>query len=227
MRAALFYQDGNFVGREYFAALVATNFSPDLVVPVGRMKPESVAIEIERTGGLWNPPPVPDDRITRRFERIDDPEIAKLITEADIDVAIQGGVGILRGALLQAPRIGWINVHPGKLPEYRGNACPEWALLNGDPVVATAHFIDAGIDTGPVIFEEAYAFSTHASYREFRANLYRHCARVLVTALARLAAAGSAARQIGIAQSEERARYWPALGDEERIAVRNRFAVHA
>jgi len=223
MRTALFYRDGNFVGPEYFSALVKSGLPPDLVVPVSRMKQESIAIETERTGGLWSPPPIPEEKITRRFRRIDDPEISRLIENAGIDVAIQGGIGILKGNLLDAPRIGWVNVHPGKLPQYRGNACPEWALLNGDPVVATAHFIDEGIDTGPVICEARYEISAAWNYHEFRANLYRHCARVLVTALERLVAAGPRARQLARPQSTEGACYWPALGDKERAAVRDRF----
>ena len=49
MRTALAFQDGNFVGREYFTRLAAAGLAPDLVVAVGRMKPESMAIECERT----------------------------------------------------------------------------------------------------------------------------------------------------------------------------------
>jgi hypothetical protein len=55
MRTALLFQDGNFVGREYYAQLSARGRKPDLVAAVGRMSPQSVAREIVRTGGLWNP----------------------------------------------------------------------------------------------------------------------------------------------------------------------------
>jgi methionyl-tRNA formyltransferase len=224
MRIALFFQDGGFVGREYFSAVTAAGFSPALVVAAGRMKAESVAIEAERTGGLWSPPPIPMGAVTHRFDQLADPAIARLLSDAKIDVAVQGGIGILKGALLAAPRSGWLNVHPGKLPQYRGNACPEWAVLSGDQVIATAHFLDDGIDTGPVICEERYEVGAGWSYFEFRANLYRHCARVLVQALDRLERAGERARDIAQPQAEEGARYWPPLTERDRVKVRRMFA---
>ena len=222
MRTALLFRDGNFVGREYFAALQAAGLAPDLVVPVGQMEAESLAIEVERTGGNWNPKEIPEDAICRRFERIGDPELPTLLNDEGIDVAIQGGVGILKGVILASPRIGWLNVHPGKLPQYRGNSCPEWAVLSGDPVYASAHFIDEGIDTGPVLYEGRYEIGPNWTYFDFRANLYRHCAAVLVAAIRKLAASVPG-ESIAQQQSAQGARYWPSLDQSQREAVRGRF----
>lgn len=220
MRTALLFQDGNFVGREYFARLVEAGRRPDRIASVGAMTPESVAREIERTGGLWNPPALPADAVDRRFETTRDAALAAWLREERIDVAIQGGVGILRDDVLDAPRIGWLNVHPGALPAYRGNACPEWAVLKGDDVVATAHLIDAGIDTGPVIYAAPYAIDPAWSYAAFRAHLYAHCARVLVAALARLEVEGTAAAS---PQDETGAAYRPAMDAETLAQVKARF----
>jgi methionyl-tRNA formyltransferase len=220
MRIALCFQDGNFVGREYFARLVEAGHAPDLVLAVGRMKPESVARERERTGGLWNPPAIPDGAIAHRFESASDPGFAARLRAEAIDVAIQGGIAILKDEALAAPLLGWVNVHPGRLPAYRGNACPEWALLNGDPVVATAHLIDAGIDTGPVICARAYEIEYGWDYAAFRAGLYRHCAAVLVDALDRLEREGLAA---AAPQPPEGAVYRPPLTPAQAGAVRNLF----
>jgi methionyl-tRNA formyltransferase len=217
MRTALCFQDGNFVGREYNARLVEAGRAPDLLVAVGRMKPESIAFEIERTGGQWNPPAIAPDALDARFESPADPAFAGWLRAQAVDVAIQGGIGILKGETLSAPRIGWLNVHPGKLPQYRGNACPEWAILNGDPVVATAHLIDAGIDTGPVICDAVYDVRPGWSYAEFRAHLYTHCARVLIEALIRLADTGHAA---AMPQDETGACYRPKLPPELLASLR-------
>lgn len=222
MRIALLFQDGNFVGREYFSALIDAGVSLELVATVGAMKEESIKAEVERTGGLWNPPPIPEASITHRFAGTSDEALRRALTDSKIDVAIQGGIGILKGALLTAPSIGWVNVHPGKLPEYRGNSCPEWAVLNDDPVVATAHLIDAGVDTGPVICEGRYEFGFEISYFAFRAGLYRHCARVLLDALGLLREAGGEVASLLRPQRGE-GRYWPPLGSGEREAVRGMF----
>lgn len=208
MRTALCFQDGNFVGREYYARLVEAGRAPTRVVAIGSMTPESVAREIERTGGLWKPPALPAGAVDRRFESTRDVALAAWLRDEEIDVAIQGGVGILRGSVLTAPRIGWLNVHPGALPAYRGNACPEWAVLNGEEVVATAHLIDAGIDTGPAICAARYAIDPAWSYAAFRAHLYAHCASVLVAALVRLEEQGHAAAR---PQDKTGACYRPAM----------------
>jgi methionyl-tRNA formyltransferase len=47
----------------------------------------------------------------------------------------------------------FVNVHYTPLPKYRGRG--DWALINGEPFTAiTIHAIDAGLDTGNVLFQE-------------------------------------------------------------------------
>jgi methionyl-tRNA formyltransferase len=57
----------------------------------------------------------------------------------------------LRRPLLEVPRRGVLNAHLGSLPEIRGMNSPEWSLLVDIPVGVTIHYIDEGIDTGPVL----------------------------------------------------------------------------
>jgi methionyl-tRNA formyltransferase len=65
-------------------------------------------------------------------------------------IAFTGG-SILRRKLLDVPRLGVLNVHLGLLPEVRGMSTPEWSLLKYVPVGVTIHYVDAGIDTGPIL----------------------------------------------------------------------------
>jgi len=222
VRTALLFQDGNFVGREYFRALVAAGLAPDLLVAAGRMSEASVARERQRTGGQWNPPDFPSNAAVHRFESLRDGALWELLRVRGIDLALQGGVGILGAEMLAVPRFGFLNVHPGRLPGYRGNTCPERAILNGDPVYATAHLIDAGIDTGPVVLERAVPVDFGMRYEDFRAGLYAHCAATLADAIGRLAAAADP-RAAARPQPAEGARYWPALTDGELDQVRSKF----
>ena len=50
-----------------------------------------------------------------------------------------------------------INAHSGKLPEYRGMNCIEWAVFNGDEIYGTIHYISEGIDTGDIIIEKKFS----------------------------------------------------------------------
>jgi folate-dependent phosphoribosylglycinamide formyltransferase PurN len=77
------------------------------------------------------------------------------------DLIIFAGGNILRKPLLAIPRLGVLNVHLGLLPEIRGMSSPEWSLLNGVPVGITIHFMDSGIDTGPILQRHEYPGTAH------------------------------------------------------------------
>ncbi|MBN1162072.1 MAG: hypothetical protein JXA17_09005 [Dehalococcoidales bacterium] len=60
--------------------------------------------------------------------------------------------------ILTLPPLGCINIHPGKLPEYRGKSPIQVAFDRGEKNLwATLHYMDEGLDTGPVIAEAAVA----------------------------------------------------------------------
>ena len=67
---------------------------------------------------------------------------------------------------------GVINIHPGKLPQYRGCSCVEWAILNDDPIFNTIHFMDIDYDTGPIISSEEYLFKKNSNYFDIRNTVY-------------------------------------------------------
>lgn len=223
LRTALLFQAGNYVGREYLGVLRAAGITPDMVATVGRMPEASIARERQRTAGRWNPPPLDAlldaPNAVAHYESLADPELWQRIGDAGIDIAIQGGIGILKPDMLAAPRIGFVNVHPGRLPAYKGNTCPEWALFNGDDIYATAHIIDAGIDTGPIICEGRYAVSDDWDYFDLRANLYAHCAHVLVTALEILDAAADDPDRVLTVQDPDAGQYWQPIPDDKLATV--------
>jgi len=56
----------------------------------------------------------------------------------------------------QAP-LGGINLHPSLLPQYRGRASINWAILHGRRTFGlTAHWIDSGADTGDIALQRSY-----------------------------------------------------------------------
>jgi methionyl-tRNA formyltransferase len=62
---------------------------------------------------------------------------------------------ILKEPLLRRYPNRIINAHLAPLPHYRGRAPLNWAIINGeDHTAVTVHFIDEGIDTGPIIVQE-------------------------------------------------------------------------
>jgi methionyl-tRNA formyltransferase len=75
--------------------------------------------------------------------------------------------------IIHSVEYGVVNVHPGLLPEYRGCTCVEWAIYNDDKIGNTAHFMDEGYDTGPIITSEWYEFPENADYQSIRVKVYR------------------------------------------------------
>jgi methionyl-tRNA formyltransferase len=58
---------------------------------------------------------------------------------------------LLKGPLLNIPRLGWLNLHPGYLPFNRGKHPNFWCLVDETPCGAALHLVDPGVDTGSVI----------------------------------------------------------------------------
>jgi folate-dependent phosphoribosylglycinamide formyltransferase PurN len=73
------------------------------------------------------------------------------------DAAIFTGGDILRDDVLKVPRLGVLNSHLALLPEIRGMSSPEWSLLRGVPLGITIHFMDSGVDTGPILLRRELA----------------------------------------------------------------------
>jgi methionyl-tRNA formyltransferase len=74
--------------------------------------------------------------------------------------------------LALAPR-GAVNLHPSLLPAYRGRAPLNWAILNGETELGlTAHFVDAGTDTGDVIEQRRFALREDQDVADALAALY-------------------------------------------------------
>src|SRR4030095_16649174 len=73
--------------------------------------------------------------------------------EADAAVVVAYG-RILPLHYLKAPKRGCINVHFSLLPEYRGAAPVNWAIVNGERTTGvTTMFIEEELDTGPILLQ--------------------------------------------------------------------------
>lgn len=71
------------------------------------------------------------------------------------DLAVIDGTYILRESVFGLPRLGSINLHCGRLPDYRGAPPGFWELFNGEREVGvTVHRVTAGVDEGPILRQE-------------------------------------------------------------------------
>ena len=131
--------------------------------------------------------------------------------QPDLFVIVAYGV-ILRERALEIPRLGCINLHASLLPRWRGVSPIAWQILAGDPQVGVStQWIDAGIDTGDVIFRDAFPMPEGATTGSLTRALAEHGGRLLVKTV-RAAFEGAAPREH---QDAVRATHAPKFGKRE------------
>lgn len=76
----------------------------------------------------------------------------------DVDLVLSVMYDRIIGAELCDGPARVLNLHLGKLPEYRGMRPINWALKNGESVAGvTLHEVDTGIDTGPIVAQSTFS----------------------------------------------------------------------
>ena len=124
------------------------------VVCVGSNNPEARALERARRAGIE----------TAVFEREDhedreghDRAIGDWLAEREVDLIVLAGyMELLSPSFVERFRNRVINVHPALLPSFPGLDAIEQALQHGVRVTGvTVHFVDEGVDSGPIILQRA------------------------------------------------------------------------
>jgi methionyl-tRNA formyltransferase len=103
----------------------------------------------------------------------------------ELDAAVVAAYGlILPPAILDAPRLGCINVHASLLPRWRGAAPIQRAIMAGDAETGVSIMgMDEGLDTGPVLLTERLAITPTTTGATLHDALAAMGARLIVPAL--------------------------------------------
>jgi methionyl-tRNA formyltransferase len=122
-------------------------------------------------------------------ERIRDEAAQARIRQVGADVMVVVAYGqILPASLLNAPRLGTLNVHASLLPRHRGPAPIEWSILSGDTETGvTIMQMDAGVDTGPILAQARVPLAADATSGPLEGQLAGLGGRLLVSTLDDLA----------------------------------------
>ncbi|MGH7532670.1 MAG: formyltransferase family protein [Gemmatimonadales bacterium] len=105
----------------------------------------------------WRPPapeptppcPVPCRRILAAD--LHSEEVVSAVRAWSPDLGLSLGAPILRPALFQLPKYGTLNLHLGKVPNFRGAPPAFWELYTGaSEIGVTVHWIDDRLDTGAI-----------------------------------------------------------------------------
>lgn len=91
---------------------------------------------------------------------------------------------ILPKEILEIPRLGCINVHGSLLPQYRGAAPIQWAVINGDEKTGiTTMYMDVGMDSGDMILKQEVEIGQDETTGELWTRLSKIGGQLLVKTL--------------------------------------------
>ena len=200
--------------------------SPDFAIPTLRnlaahYRVIGVVTQPDRPAGrgrVLTPPPVKVLAQTLGIEviqpeKLREPEAQAKLHEWAPDLIVVTAFGqILRKSVLELPRYGCINVHASLLPRWRGAAPIQAAILHGDKQSgATTMLLDPGIDTGPMLTQQAMDILPDDTAETLGARLSEAGADLLIRTLPGYLD-GSIQPQ---PQDETKATYAPMLSKEE------------
>lgn len=89
-------------------------------------------------------------------EKLKDPAFIDQLSALKADLQIVVAFRMLPEIVWNMPRLGTFNLHGSLLPQYRGAAPINWAIINGDKETGvTTFFLKHEIDTGDIIYKES------------------------------------------------------------------------
>ncbi|MCI0390245.1 MAG: methionyl-tRNA formyltransferase [Acidobacteria bacterium] len=115
---------------------------------------------------------------------VKDPAFAQQVRAAEVDILLNAhSLLVIHGEVVDAPRLGSFNLHPGPLPRYAGLNAVSWAIYRGELTHGvTIHKMAAGIDTGPIVYQSLFNIAAI----DTALTLYAKCAKEGVALLLRL-----------------------------------------
>lgn len=148
-------------------------------------------ITVEDTASQKFPNPVKESALAHNIEICQ----ANYLKKSDVidwarrlqpDLLVLGFVtAFVPKKMIDLARFGGINYHPSLLPRYRGGSAINWAIIRGETQTGvTIHFIDEGVDTGPILLQETVAIDPDDTVKSlYFGKLYPMGVRMLVEAV--------------------------------------------
>ena len=95
--------------------------------------------------------------------KMKDPDFIEALRSYEADLQVVVAFRMLPEIVWAMPRFGTFNVHAALLPQYRGAAPINWAVINGETQTGvTTFFLDHDIDTGRIIMQEPFTIPDEA-----------------------------------------------------------------
>lgn len=121
-------------------------------------------------------------------EKLKNPEFLTELKELKADLQVVVAFRMLPEAVWNMPQLGTFNLHGSLLPNYRGAAPLNWAVINGETKTGVTTFLlDSKIDTGKIIFKKEIAIWENDTVGSIHDNLMGIGAKLVVETVDALA----------------------------------------
>jgi methionyl-tRNA formyltransferase len=117
-----------------------------------------------------------------------DPVFISNLKSLNADIFVVVAFRMLPQEVWKIPRLGTINLHASLLPDYRGAAPINHAIINGETITGvTTFFIDEKIDTGNILLREEVHISPSENAGDLHDKLMKAGARLMIKTISGLA----------------------------------------
>lgn len=121
-------------------------------------------------------------------EKLRNPEFLARLRELEADIQVVVAFRMLPEMVWNMPRLGSVNLHGSLLPQYRGAAPINWAVINGELETGVTTFrLKHEIDTGDILLQESFPIGENETAGEVHDRMKEIGAGLLVKTLEGLA----------------------------------------
>ena len=160
---------GSLLINGYNVAGVVT--SPDRPAGRGRKLNKSAVKEFAEESNL----------LIMQPDNLKDPEFVGRLKSLSPDIFIVVAFRMLPEVIWKMPKLGTFNLHASLLPQYRGAAPINHAIINGETVTGVTTFlIDEKIDTGNILLREEVPVYPFENAGDLHDRLMKHGARLVI-----------------------------------------------
>ena len=152
---------------------------------------------------------------------VNDPKVIDRLKKLQADLVVLAGYcQIVKQPFINLAK-SVVNLHGGKLPQYRGSSPMNWALITGEKEFTISIIkVDKGVDTGDVLTEKTFPISMHHTIDDLQKTANKEFPRMLTELIGKIKASTVKPRK----QDESQAAYYPLRFPDDGLILFDLFS---
>ena len=145
-------------------------------------------------------------------------KISKLLKKTELGL-VCGFPHIFKSFHFNKSKYGFINLHAGKLPKYRGGSPLNWQIINNEKYFGISVIkIDKGIDSGDIIFEKKFKLLNKYKIEDLHFITNNHFPKLLLKSMFKIISGKKLKKQ-----DKKKAKYFKQRGPQDSLIIPNKI----